>query len=64
MRLNISMDENLVRKVDEAANKMHVSRSAYIAFAVSQKMQADEVLNNMPEVLNLLRQIRENREKK
>ena len=64
MRLNISMDENLVKKVDEAANKMHVSRSAYIAFAVSQKMQADEVLNNMPEVLNLLRQIRENREKK
>lgn len=37
MRLNINMDEDLVRKVDEAANKMHVSRSAYIAFAVSQK---------------------------
>jgi len=64
MRINISMDEDLVKKVDEAANRMHVSRSAYIAFAVSQKLQADEMLNNMPEVLNLLRQIRENRKKK
>ena len=59
MRLNISMDEDLVKKVDEAANRMHVSRSAYIAFAVSQKMKADEMLNNMPEVLRLLREIKE-----
>jgi metal-responsive CopG/Arc/MetJ family transcriptional regulator len=59
MRLNISMDEELVKKVDEAAAKMHVSRSAYIAFAVSQKIQADEMLNNMPEVLSLLREIKE-----
>lgn len=58
MRLNISMDEELVKKVDEAAKKMHVSRSAYISFAVSQKMQADEMLQNMPELLRLL-QIKE-----
>lgn len=54
MRINISIDEGLLRKVDEAANKMHVSRSAYIAFAVSQKIQADEMLKNMPELLRLL----------
>ena len=59
VRLNISMDEELVKKVDEAAAKMHVSRSAYIAFAVSQKIQADEVFSNMPELLNLLQAIKE-----
>lgn len=57
MRLNINMDEDLVRKVDEAANKMHVSRSAYIAFAVSQKIQFDEMLSNVPELLKLLQTI-------
>ncbi len=64
MRINISMDESLVKKIDEAANKMHVSRSAYIAIAASQKMQADEMLNNMPEILRLLQVIKEVEEKK
>lgn len=59
MRLNISMDEELVRKVDEVATKMHVSRSAYIAFAVSQKMQADEMIGNMPEILKVLQAMQE-----
>jgi len=57
MRLNINMDEDLIRKVDEAAKKMHVSRSAYIAFAVSQKIQFDEMLSNVPELLKLLQTI-------
>ncbi len=64
MRINISMDEDLVKKIDEAAGKMHVSRSAYIAFAVSQKMKADEMFNNMPEILELLQAIKEIEEKK
>jgi len=58
MRVNINMDEDLIRKVDEAANKMHVSRSAYIAFAVSQKIQADEILCNVPELLKLLQKMK------
>jgi metal-responsive CopG/Arc/MetJ family transcriptional regulator len=59
MRLNISMEEELVKKVDEAAARMHVSRSAYIAFAVAQKIQADEMFSNMPEILRLLQEIKE-----
>lgn len=49
MRINITMDEELVKKIDEVASKMYVSRSAYIAFAVSQKIQADKVVENLPE---------------
>lgn len=55
MRINITMDEELVKKVDEIANKMYVSRSAYIAFAVSQKMQSDKMLDNMPELLETVK---------
>lgn len=55
MRVNINMDEELVKKIDEIASKMHVSRSAYIAFAVSQKIQADKMLENMPELLQTMK---------
>lgn len=54
MRVNINMDEELVKKVDEVAKKMYVSRSSYIAFAVSQKIQSDETLANMPKIIEAL----------
>ncbi len=55
MRINITMDEELIKKVDEVAKKMFVSRSAYISFAVSQKMQADKMLDNMPELVKTMK---------
>lgn len=54
MRVNINMDEELVKKVDEVAKKMYVSRSSYIAFAVSQKIQADEVFVNMSKMIDAM----------
>ena len=51
MRLNINMDEDLVKKLDEAAKNMHVSRSSYIAFVISQKLQTDETLSYMPKLI-------------
>lgn len=54
MRININMDVELVKKIDEVASKMYVSRSAYIAFAVSQKIQQDKMLDNMPELVQTL----------
>lgn len=55
MRINITMDEELVKKIDEVASKMYVSRSSYIAFAVSQKIQADKMLYNMPELVQTMK---------
>lgn len=55
MRINITMDDDLIKKVDEVAKKMYVSRSAYIAFAVSQKMQQDSLMENMPEMLQTMK---------
>lgn len=51
MRVNINMDEELLKSVDEQANKIHVSRSAYIAFACTQKIQNDKMLESMPDML-------------
>lgn len=54
MRLNINMDEELVKKVDEAAKKMYVSRSAYISFAVSQKLKSDVAMDNLPKIIEVM----------
>lgn len=59
MRINITMDEELVKKIDEVASKMYVSRSAYISFAVSQKIQADKMLDNLPDLLQTMKSMQQ-----
>lgn len=48
MRLNITLSDDLVKQIDERAKSMFVSRSAYIAMALTQKMQADDAMANLP----------------
>lgn len=48
MRVNINMSEDLVREIDKKAKALYLSRSAYISMAVSQKLQADELIKNLP----------------
>lgn len=55
MKINITLDKELIEKIDAEASKKYVSRSAYIAFAVSQKIQSDNMLDNMPELLQALK---------
>ena len=52
-RINLTIDENLLKQLDEQANKMHISRSAYISVAISQKIQSDETLKALPELIKL-----------
>lgn len=54
MRININMNEELVKKIDEAAKQLHISRSAYISISVSLKMQQDKAFAQMPELINLV----------
>ena len=55
MKINITLDKELIEKIDAEASKKYVSRSAYIAFAVSQKIQSDNMLDNMPELMQTIR---------
>lgn len=50
MRINITLSEELVSKIDERARAMYISRSAYIATALTQKMQADDAMTMLPEL--------------
>lgn len=42
VRINISLPEALVKTIDDEAKSRHMSRSAFLAMAARQAMQADE----------------------
>lgn len=54
MRLGINLPEELVKQIDERAKALYISRSAYIATALSQKMQADKLSDTMPELIKTM----------
>ena len=64
MRLNITLADSLVKEVDEKAKAMYLSRSAYIAMALTEKLQKDKTMDNMPEMLRLFRDALEFEKKK
>ncbi len=39
VRLNISLPERLVQQIDNAANKRHMTRSAFLAMAAQHEME-------------------------
>lgn len=56
MRININISEELLAQIDEKAKALYISRSAYIATALSQKLQSDKLMDNMPEIMQTMKE--------
>lgn len=56
MRININLSEELLKQIDERAKALYISRSAYIATALSQKLQSDKMFDNMPELMQTMKE--------
>ena len=56
MRLGINLPDELVEQIDERAKALYISRSAYIATALSQKLQSDKMMDNMPELIQTMKE--------
>lgn len=57
MRINITMKEQLVKKVDDVARQMGVSRSAFLAIAAARMIQSDKAIELMPELVDAVKMI-------
>ena len=55
-RVNVSLSEDLVKKIDERAKAMYISRSSYIAMALATKMQAEDMMSVLPELTKLAKE--------
>ena len=56
-RVNISLPEYVIADADRRAAKLGTSRSAYIALALSQKAQYDDMMQMMPQMMELMKQV-------
>lgn len=52
MRVNISIDSDLWDSIGCCADNLHISRSAFISMACSQKIQADKILDSFPQFVD------------
>lgn len=59
MRVSINISDELLEKIDERAKKLYISRSAYISTALSQKLQADDMFDAMPQLLAKINEVGE-----
>lgn len=55
MRVNLIMPDELVASLDNAAKALNISRTAYICMAVSQKIQQDNMMAALPDMLELMK---------
>ena len=49
MRISINLPEELVRRIDKVSDEMYISRSAYVATALSEKLSHDAALARFPD---------------
>lgn len=50
MRINITIPEDIVARIDSEAELRHMSRSAYIRLACDNQSAADEFLRKSPDI--------------
>ena len=49
------MNDDLVAQIDEAAQVLNISRSAFICMSVSQKMQQDNIFASLPDMMDFIK---------
>lgn len=59
MKLNVSLNDELVEKIDNYADKNYMTRSGFIAFATNQYLNQVEIMNVMKEMNVALKKISE-----
>lgn len=55
-KVTISLADELLSKIDDRAKSMYISRSAFIATALMQKLQADDAIVMLPELSKVMRE--------
>lgn len=59
MKVSLNISDDLVKMVDARAEALHITRTAWISMTISQKLQQDDVLDTLPELLRSMQEMRE-----
>lgn len=55
MKLSISLDDNLVKRIDSFASGNSISRSGFLAMAATQYINQMQALSSMPDFVQLMK---------
>lgn len=58
MRINLNISDSLLEKIDKKCKELYLSRTAYITTACVYKLQLDETIESLPEVLKKIDELR------
>lgn len=53
-RINMTLHDSIVKQIDKKANSLNLSRSAFISMCVTQYLNADKVLTEFPQMMQML----------
>ena len=56
-KINLLVPVNLLEEIDEMAQKLGVTRTAYIVMSMSQKIQAEKSMQVVPQLNELINQL-------
>lgn len=57
-RYNISLPEYVVQTADRKATELGISRSAFIATAIQFKVQYDDMVRELPKMMQILQDVK------
>ena len=57
-RLNIAMNEDLIKRIDERAQKLNISRSSYISICCNEKMAQEDAIKQIPDLLSAISELK------
>lgn len=57
MRININIPDDLIGQIDARAEKLFLSRSAYVSMTMAKAIQQDIVIEAMPDMLEMMKQL-------
>jgi metal-responsive CopG/Arc/MetJ family transcriptional regulator len=55
MKLSISLDDNLVQRIDSFSKGNSISRSGFLAMAATQYLNQMQAISSMPEILQIIK---------
>jgi len=58
-KINVTLEDSLVQKLDEAAERLCLSRSGVISVSLSEYFDKQEVLRNWPEFVEAMQKFGE-----
>lgn len=54
MKISISVNEELLKEIEEAAKQLNVNRSVFFTLAAQEKIKNDKIVSHLPKFTELM----------